>query len=43
VLVVDTVVTSGNEPQLGKLMDINMLVLTGGRERTETEFAEIFE
>jgi len=43
VLVVDTVVTSGNQPQLGKLMDINMLILTGGRERTETEFAEIFD
>ena len=43
VLVVDTVVESGNEPQMGKLMDINMLVLTGVRERTEAEFAAIFE
>ncbi len=42
VLVVDTVVAPGNQPQWGKLMDINMLVLTGGRERTEAEFAELF-
>jgi hypothetical protein len=42
VFVVDTLLESGNEPQLGKLMDINMLVLTGGRERTEAEFAELF-
>lgn len=42
VLVVDTVLEPGNEPQWGKLMDINMLVLTGGRERTEREFAELF-
>ena len=43
VLVVDTVVAPANEPQWGKLMDINMLVLTGGRERTEAEFTELFE
>lgn len=42
VLVVDTVVAPGNQPQWGKLLDINMLVLTGGRERTEAEFAELF-
>ncbi len=42
VLVVDTVVTPGNQPQWGKLLDINMLVLTGGRERTEAGFAELF-
>jgi hypothetical protein len=42
VLVVDTVVPAGNEPHWGKLLDINMLVLTGGMERTEAEFAELF-
>ncbi len=40
--VVDTVVAPGNQPQWGKLLDINMMVLTGGRERTEAEFAELF-
>lgn len=31
VLVVDSVIQPGNRPEWGKLMDINMLVLTGGR------------
>jgi hypothetical protein len=43
VLVVDTVVAPGNQPQWGKLLDINMLVVTGGRERTEAEFAQLFQ
>ena len=41
VLVVDSVIQPGNRQEWGKLMDINMLVLTGGRERTEVEFAEL--
>jgi hypothetical protein len=43
VLAVDTVVAPGNKPQWGKLLDINMLVLTGGRERTKREFAGLFK
>jgi hypothetical protein len=43
VLVVDNVITPGNEPQWGKKLDINMLVLTGGRERTEKDFAQLFQ
>jgi hypothetical protein len=42
VLVVDNVITPGNDPQWGKKLDINMLVLTGGRERTEQDFAQLF-
>lgn len=42
VFVVDTVIPPGNDPHWGKLLDINMLVLTGGRERTEAEFREMF-
>lgn len=42
VLVVDTVIPPGNEPNWGKLLDMNMLVLTPGRERTEAEFRELF-
>jgi len=42
ILVVDTVIPSGNDPHWGKLLDINMLVGTGGRERTRSEFAEVF-
>jgi O-methyltransferase/methyltransferase family protein len=43
VLVVDTVIESGNRPQWGKLLDITMLVVTGGRERTREEFTRLFE
>lgn len=43
VFVVDNVVVEGNEPSWGKMLDVNMLVLTGGKERTERQFAELFE
>jgi len=41
-LVVEQVVASNNEPSFAKFIDINMLVMTGGCERTEAEFAELF-
>ncbi|HEX8847727.1 MAG TPA: methyltransferase [Pyrinomonadaceae bacterium] len=41
-LLIEAAVAPGNEPSLGKLMDINMLVLPGGRERTEKEYADLF-
>lgn len=41
-LLIEAVVAPGNEPSLGKLMDINMLILPGGRERTEAEYADLF-
>jgi ubiquinone/menaquinone biosynthesis C-methylase UbiE len=41
-LVVDTVVPPGNDPHWSKLLDVNMLVLTGGRERTQNDFAQLF-
>jgi hypothetical protein len=34
---------AGNEPSFSKLLDLNMMVMTGGRERTEREFCELFE
>lgn len=43
VLVVDYVIRPGNAPDRGKLMDVNMFVLLTGKERTKTEFAELFE
>lgn len=43
VLVVERVVPPGNGPAFAKLGDLNMLALTGGRERTEEEFAALFE
>ena len=36
------ILTPGNEPQLGKWADIEMLALAGGRERTEDEYRELF-
>ena len=42
VLVVDTVIPPGNDPHWGKLLDINMLVGPGGRERTRSEFVQLF-
>lgn len=41
-LVVEHVVPSGNEPSLGKLADLQMLVMTSGRERTRREFEDLF-
>lgn len=41
VLVVETVIPSGNDPCFGKWLDLMMLVV-GGRERTEEQYAEIF-
>lgn len=42
VLLVETVVPGPNEPSLAKLLDLEMLVLPGGIERTEPEYAELF-
>ena len=41
-LVAERLVPPGNLPSESKLFDINMLVTTGGRERTEAEFALLF-
>jgi hypothetical protein len=41
VLVVDNVIPPGNDPNWGKLLDIQMLII-GGRERTKKEFAAMF-
>ena len=41
-IIVDCVVPENNEPDFSKFFDLNMLVMTGGKERTEREFAELF-
>jgi hypothetical protein len=41
-LVIDSVISPGNDPGRGKLIDMQMFVVTGGRERTRTEFATLF-
>jgi hypothetical protein len=40
-LIVDVVIPLTNEPHFGKFIDLNMLVMTGGKERTEAEFAKL--
>ena len=42
VLLVESVITAGNTPDFGKLLDIEMLVSPGGKERTAEEYAELF-
>lgn len=41
--VIEAVIPPGNEPFFHKFMDLNMLVMTGGRERTEAEYRTLFE
>lgn len=43
VLVVEQVLPSANEPSLGKWLDLHMLVLLTGRERTEAEYGALFK
>jgi hypothetical protein len=43
VLLVETVVEEDDSPSMSKIMDLNMLVMTGGKERTKTEYAALFE
>jgi len=42
VILIEAVIKPGNEPDLAKLIDLEMLLLPGGRERTEEEFAALF-
>ena len=41
VIIVDCVVPEGNEPDFSKFFDLNMLVMTGGKERTAREFDQL--
>ncbi len=42
-LVVEILVAPGNEPDYGKYLGLNMLVLTKGRERTEEQYRTLLE
>ncbi len=42
-LVVESVIPPGNEPSFGKLLDLAMLVIPGGEERTEEEYRRLYE
>ena len=40
-LLIEMIVLEGNQPDLSKFLDLNMMVITGGRERTEGEFKSL--
>jgi SAM-dependent methyltransferase len=42
-LLVEMVVPADNRPDLAQAMDLNMLVLLGGRERTEEEYQRLLQ
>ena len=43
VLVVEMVVPDGNEPAMSKLLDLQMLAILPGQERTADEYRTIFQ
>ena len=43
VLLAEMVIPEGNEPHPGKMLDLEMLTAPGGVERTEAEYAALFE
>jgi hypothetical protein len=36
------VIPPGNDPNFGKLLDLNMLLIPGGKERTENEYRALY-
>ena len=42
-LIVETIVPSTNAPSFSKLLDINMMVMSSGRERTQSEFQALLD
>ncbi|HEV7281004.1 MAG TPA: methyltransferase [Pirellulaceae bacterium] len=41
-LLVEMIIPPGNDPSFGKLLDLTMLILPGGKERTEAEYRRLF-
>ncbi len=42
-LLIECVVAEDSSPSMSKVMDLNMLVVTGGKERTAREYAELLD
>lgn len=42
-LLVEMVITPGNEPSMAKMLDLNMMVVPGGKERTEAQYRALYE
>jgi hypothetical protein len=43
VILIESVIKPGNEPHFGKWLDLEMLLLPGGKERTQEEFGRLFD
>lgn len=43
VLLIESVIPTGNEPGMAQIIDLEMLVMPGGKERTEAEFRALFD
>jgi hypothetical protein len=41
VLIIERLVSEGGQPSVAKLLDLDMLVLVGGKERTEREMSQL--
>src|SRR5687768_13442484 len=42
-LLVECVIPPGNDPSFGKPLDLAMLVIPGGEERTEDEYRDLYK
>ena len=42
-LIIEMIIPAGNGPSMAKLLDLEMLVMTGGKERTEEEFRSLID
>jgi hypothetical protein len=42
-LIIEMVLPTGDTPHPGKILDMNMLAVTGGQERTEPEYRALLD
>jgi hypothetical protein len=41
-LLIEGIIPPGNDPNFSKLLDLNMLLIPGGKERTESEYRDLY-
>jgi hypothetical protein len=42
-LLVESVIPPGNDPFMGKFLDLTMMLIPGGKERTADEYRELYD
>ena len=42
-LLVESVIPPGNDPFMGKFLDLTMMLIPGGKERTEDEYRRLYD